>query len=183
MALKMLDKSGLPTKSEHLKTGGGSVAVLESETTQTAAIAQHVVPVEEVVPSLEPALDKLVSEYIGLYRKCEALDVKPMLARMETIRKGLVAYANEHMADNKPAVFTSKDGKIEFSERKVDTSINDAKKLINDLTQKFGEEVAFSVVNIALTPLRKILGEVELDPYISQEPGARTLKSVQPSNG
>lgn len=178
MALKMLGTSEKSTKTVHLKTGG-SVAVLEQPVTAPTPTVQHIVPVE-ATPETETVLDKMVSEYITLWQQCEKLDVKPMLARMEALRKSLVAYANEHMADNKPAVFTSKDGKIEFSERKVDTSIQDAKKLITDLTEKFGEDVAYSVVNIALTPLRKMLGEVELAPYVKQEPGARILKSVQP---
>jgi hypothetical protein len=52
--------------------------------------------------------------------------------------------------------------------------------LIQDLTTKFGAHVAESVVDIAITPLRKILSDYELQKYLTEHPGSRTLRAVRP---
>ena len=61
--------------------------------------------------------------------------------------------------------------------------VKNAMDLVRDLIEKFDHDVAFSVVDIAITPLRKILNEVELHAYLDEQPGSRTLRAVRRIGG
>jgi len=125
--------------------------------------------------------EALTTEYIELYRKFVYFEVKEMVKRMEEIRKQLQAVANETQDDAQPATFSSPEGEIEFSERKKEATVPDPLALIKELLTKFGPAVTMSVINIAITPLRKVLSEFELKKYLVDQPGSRTLKSVRPT--
>lgn len=150
----------------------------------------NVAPVTAPVAVLEPQkvfvqpepseTETLTAEYIELYKKFEYFEVKDLLKRMDTIRKQLQTVANETMDGLKPAVFSCPQGEMEFSERKREAEVIDALALIHELLKKFGPEVTESVVDIAITPLRKLLSEFELKKHLTYEPGSRTLVSVRP---
>jgi hypothetical protein len=125
-------------------------------------------------------VEALTMEYIELYRKFDYFEVKALVKRMEEIRKQLQTIANETMDDKKPAIFTCAQGEMEFSERGKATDVPHPLALIQALTGTFGPAVAESVIDIAITPLRKILSEYELQKYLTEHPGARTLRSVRP---
>lgn len=140
------------------------------------------VPEPTVVPAIQSKteVEAMTEEYIILFQKLEQVGGKKLLSRMEEIRKKLVADANENVADDKPAVFKCETGEVRFSERGESTKIPEPMQLIKNLEQKFGSDVAYSIVNIAITPLKKILSDMELTKYITKEPGSRTLKDVIP---
>ena len=133
-------------------------------------------------PSIEPeeltSTEALTLEFCGLYRRYVEYDMKDVVKRMDEIKKDLQAVANDTMDAKKPAIFTSAGGTMTFSERGKSYDVLDPMALVQALNDKFGPEVAFSVVAIALTPLRKILSEQELKKYLTESPGARTLKLV-----
>jgi len=167
----------VPIKPAH-KTAFATTDVVPAP--QTAPTVLHKVLVEPVVE--QPTdIQTLTQEFIALYQKYEQYEVKELVSAMDKIKKQLSAYANETQDDTKPVVFKCAAGEIEFSERSKVCEITDPKALIEELVEKFGLEVAFSVVNIALTPLRKILSELELKKYSEEKPGHRTLKSVRPA--
>jgi hypothetical protein len=142
--------------------------------------AQASAPKIWVEPHQKTQVELLVHEYLELYRQFEAINGKQVVKRMEEIKKTLQTYANETMDGKKPALLTCEDGELEITERGTATVVKNPYLLVQTLEQKFGSEVAFSVVDIALTPLRKILSEFELKPHLEEKPGARTLKSVRP---
>jgi hypothetical protein len=149
-------------------------------------------PAPEVEPVIEPVIPKVVdiphsevealtAEYISLYQKFEYFEVKTLVKRMEDIRKQLVTVANETMDDKKPAVFSCAEGEVVFSERGTKAEVQDPLALTHTLLEKFGPEVTATVVDIAITPLRKLLSEFELKQHLTDVPGVRTLKSVRPA--
>jgi uncharacterized radical SAM superfamily Fe-S cluster-containing enzyme len=113
---------------------------------------------------------------------CVKHDVKKVQKEMEDIRKKLVDIANENGEPNVPFHFTAGDATIVFSERAEQTKITDVNGLLTFITEKLGEEAAQSVIQIALTPLRKLLTDVELAKFSEKVPGSRTLKSVTHAN-
>jgi hypothetical protein len=139
-------------------------------------------PVEMLKALVQPVSDveALTTEFIELHQKFEYFEVKTLVKRMEDIRKQLVVIANETMDAKKPAIFASPQGEIEFSPRGTITEIPNPLLLVQELLKKFGPEVTASVVDIALTPLRKLLSEFELKKHLKELPGGRTLKSVRP---
>lgn len=165
MALRMLSKPAT------------TVVEVESPT----AVVEMPLPQKVFVEVAEQSeVEALTVEYIELYKKYDYFEVKAMLKRMEEIKKQLQTVANETMDKDKPAVFTSKAGEVEFSERGKKTEVPDPLGLIQMLLSKFGVDVAASVVDIALTPLRKVLSEFEMKAHTKEEPGSRTLKAVRP---
>lgn len=122
----------------------------------------------------------LTAEYIELWQKFEYFEVKALIKRMEDIRKQLVSVANETLKDTQPAVFVSAAGEVEFSERGTKATVDNPLALLNILLNKFGPEVTTTVVDVAITPLRKILSEHELKAHLTDEPGVRTLRAVRP---
>jgi hypothetical protein len=135
------------------------------------------------VPSVEVSVatgvvDGLVQEYLILYQKLHAIDGKDIVKRMEQIRKQLQQVAHDLVEDSKPAVFSCALGEIEFDERGEKTEIPDPRSLVAFLEQKFGVAVAWSVVSIAITPLRAILSEAELAKVSTKVPGSRSIKNV-----
>lgn len=158
------------------------------------ALKLKITPKVEVLPVIEPVVqpqkvlvqppesevEALATEYIELHRKFVYFEVKTMVKRMDDIRKQLQSIANETMDANKPAIFACPQGEIQFSERGKSTDVPHPLELLHDLLAKFGPEVTASVVDIAITPLRKLLSEAELKKYLTEQPGGRTLKSVRP---
>ena len=152
------------------------------------------VPQVEVSPVIEPVVEPqkvlvqpgvtevqaLTAEYIELWKKFDYFEVKALLKRMDDIRKQLVTVANETMDEKKPAIFSCPAGEVEFSERNKVADVPDPLLLIQELLTKFGPEVTASVINIAITPLRKVLSEFELKKYLKEEPGIRTIRAVRP---
>lgn len=163
-----------------------SLKMLAKKPAVEVEVSHHIEP--EVVPHqkvlvVEPEVSKveaLTTEYIELYRKFVYFEVKDMVQRMEEIRKELQSIANETWNDNQIGVFTSTEGEIEFSERGKIATVPQPLVLIQELLTKFGPVVTMSVVDIAITPLRKVLSEFELKKYLKDEPGSRRLKSVRP---
>jgi hypothetical protein len=143
-------------------------------------VVEPVVP--KVVETPLSGVEALTAEYISLYEKFEYFEVKTLVKRMDEIRKQLVAIANETLEDKQPAIFACSQGEVEFSERGTKAEVPDPLGLIEALQQKFGVEVAASVVDIAITPLRKLLSEFELKQHLTDVPGVRTLKSVRPAS-
>jgi len=135
-----------------------------------------VTPDAEAISELEAQTVK----YIALYRKYVEHDMKETVAQMEKIRKVLAQSANELFADNKPALFTSPEGEIEFSVRSTKTVASDPLKLIEYLFDKYGREAAENVVDISITPLKTMLGGFELAQHTEEVPGSRTLKATRP---
>ena len=165
MALKMLAKVAPVVQT--------AAAVTEVE------VPQHKVLVEP--PQAVTEIEALTQEYIVLYRQFVQLDVKNLLSRMDTIKKALHVVANETMEAKQPAIFKCADGEVEFSERSKDTSVPKPDELIAHLTKKFNESVAMSVVDIRITPLRQILAEKELEPFLKVDDGSRSLRAVRPA--
>jgi len=157
-------------------------------------LAKKPVPQVEVSPVIEPvvlppkvlvqpeptAVEALTSEYIELWKKFDYFEVKTLVKRMEDIRKQLVTIANETMDEKKPAIFACPAGEVEFSERGKVSEVPHPLALIQVLLSKFGPDVTASVVDIAITPLRKVLSEYELKQYLVEEPGIRTIRAVRP---
>jgi hypothetical protein len=156
--------------------------------------AKKVAPVVEVEvsPVIEPVVipkvlqpgltdvQTLTAEYIELWRKFDYFEVKQLVKRMDEIRKQLVTVANETMDEKKPAVFSCPAGEVEFSERGKVSEVPNPLALIQELLGKFGPDVTASVINIAITPLRKVLSEFELKKHLKEEPGIRTIRAVRP---
>lgn len=152
-------------------------------------------PVVEVSPVIEPVvvpetvlvqpgltdIESMTKEYIELYKKFDYFEVKALVKRMDEIRKILQGVANDTMDGKKPAIFSCPEGEVEFSPRQTATEIPDPLSLVQELLTKFGPEVAASVVDIAITPLRKLLSELELKAFVNEVPGGRIIKSVRPS--
>lgn len=141
-----------------------------------------VIPQKVFVQTPESEIEAMTAEYLDLHKKFVYFEVKAMVKRMEEIKKQLQTIANETMDGHQPAVFTCSTGEIEFSERGTVTSVPHPLTIIEELHMKFGPETASSVVNIAITPLRKLLSEHELQKFVIEEPGSRTLRKVR-SNG
>jgi len=140
-----------------------------------------VVPVIPLVqPSADPtAVETLVSESIELHRKFVYFEFKSLTKRMDDLRKQLQSIANETMDETKPAIFTSPEGEIEFSERTKVAEVTAPLELLHDLLEKFGPAATASVIDVAITPLRKLLSEFELKHYLIEKPGGRTLRAVR----
>jgi len=136
--------------------------------------------VEPLSPTEQAHAEILAAEYIELWKKFEYFEVKALVKRMEEIRKTLVGVANETMDDKKPALFTCSKGTIEFSERGKEATVPNPLALIQQLLVKFGPEATASVVDIAITPLRKILSEHELQQHLVDVPATRRLLGVRP---
>jgi len=139
-----------------------------------------VVPQKVLVEAGLSDVEALTDEYIELYKKFNYFEVKALVTRMDEIRKQLVGIANTTMDEKTPAIFSSPKGEVEFSARGVTNDVPDPLLLIQTLLGKFGPAVTASVINIAITPLRKVLSEYELKQHLKEEPGSRTLKSVRP---
>jgi hypothetical protein len=139
-----------------------------------------VIPHKVLVEPSVSEVEALTAEYIALYQKFDYFEVKALVARMDEVRKQLVAIANDTMDATKPAIFACQQGEVEFSVRGTKTEIPNPLILLRDLLDKFGPDVTASLVDIALTPLRKVLSEAELKKYLKEEPGGRTLRSVRP---
>lgn len=143
-------------------------------------VVEPVIP--KVVETPLSGVEALTAEYISLYEKFEYFEVKTLVKRMDEIRKQLVAIANETLEDKHPAVFVCPQGEIEFSERTTKAEAENPLALVHFLLDKFGPEVTTTVVDIAITPLRKLLSEFELKQHLTDVPGVRTLKSVRPAS-
>jgi len=154
-----------------------ATATIAQATVVDSPTATHKVKVEPPTSITE----SLTNEYLTLYAVAEQYQMKAIIKRMDDIKKVLSTYANEHLDDTKPAIFTSDKGEIEFSERGKVAVVKNAMDLVRDLIEKFDHDVAFSVVDIQITPLRKILGEAELLAYLDEKPGSRILRSVRPT--
>lgn len=144
---------------------------------QIEPVTPHIVPVEAVQAMTET--ETLTQEYVTLYKKAVQYDLKSIVSRMETLRKFLMETANAQGEDAKPYVFTCPEGTVEFSERAKNTDILNPSMLVHDLTEKFDVNVAWSIVNIALTPLRQILSPNELKKYTKEIAGSRTVKAIK----
>lgn len=144
----------------------------------TATVAVDTFP--QALPQPETETTALVNEFLVLYERYTEQHVKDLIKRLEEIKKTLQTYANTYLAADKPAIFQTEKGVVEFSERGEQTEIVDPVALVQHLQDKFGQDVAFSVVTIALTPLRKILSEHELKAFATKKPGSRSLLSVKP---
>ena len=130
---------------------------------------------------MSSSIEALTMEYLELHKKFVYFEVKTMIKRMDDIRKQLQSIANETMDENKPAIFKSPEGEMEFSERGKVSEVPDPLNLIDALVMKFGTDVAATVVDIAITPLRKILTDYELKQHLVEKPGGRTLRAVRPA--
>lgn len=139
-----------------------------------------VIPETVLVQTPVSEVEALTAEYIELWKKFDYFEVKALVKRMDEVRKTLQSIANETMDEKKPAVFSCPTGEIEFSERGKTSTIPDPLALVQELLSKFGPEVTATVVDIAITPLRKLLSDFELKKHMIEEPGGRTLKSVRP---
>ena len=161
MALKMMTKS---------------VAAAPTTTVEpTTAVPTLIIPKIQALSETEA----LTSEFLTLQERLNSIDGKELLKRMEAIRKQLQAVANVQIPDDQKAVFSCPLGEVEFSPRGETLEIADPQGLIAFLNNKFGIDVAFSVVSILLTPLRKILTEGEILQFGKKEPGSRTIKDVR----
>lgn len=147
-----------------------------AEDVEIAAEPMHV-PAVESAPMTE--VEAMTEEFLALHRLFVLYDMKTVIKRMDDLKKALQTIANETMDAKKPATFTCKDGSLTFSERSKVAEVLNPMALVTALNEKFGPEVAFSVVEIALTPLRKILTEQELKKHLVDVPGFRTLKVVE----
>lgn len=121
----------------------------------------------------------MVQEYLELRQKYDYFEVKTLVTRMEDLRKALVAHANATMEDKHPAIFGCAAGEIEFSPRGTVATVPDPLVLIQTLVEKFGADVATSVIDIGITSLRKVLSEHELKAYLVDQPGPRSLRAVR----
>jgi hypothetical protein len=165
-----------PKKAKPSVAAPVETAVAAPEAAAAAFVeAMHLPTVD--TEALTPT-EALTQEFVGLYRRYVEHDMKDIVKRMDEIKKDLQTVANDEMDAKKPATFSCKDGTMTFSERGKAYDVEDPMALVTALNDKFGPEVAFSVVAIALTPLRKILSEQELKKYLKESPGARTLKLV-----
>jgi hypothetical protein len=152
-------------------------------------------PIVEVSPVIEPVvmpetvlvqpglndIEAITKEYIELWKKFDYFEVKALVKRMDEIRKVLQTVANDTMDGKKPAVFACPEGEVEFSPRQTATEVPDPLGLVQNLLTKFGPEATASVVDIAITPLRKLLSELELKAFVHEVPGGRIIKSVRPA--
>ncbi len=172
MALKMVMKKSVGVSPSPMVQGNSQVEM--AEPLETVAVESH--PELVVTP-----VSVLVTEYITLWKTFDAQGVKVLVKRMEELRKLLVAYANDTMEGEKPAILLSEAGEVEFSERGKETVITTPLTLVNALIEKFDENVAANVVDIRLTVLRQLLTPLEMQPYTLERPGSRILKAVRPS--
>jgi hypothetical protein len=124
--------------------------------------------------------EALVSEYIHLYKELEKHDVSQITKRMDEIKKQLQLIANEEVADESPAIFTSPAGEIEFSKRSEVKTFNEPADLLEKLVETHGLEAVKSVVKIQIGPLGKLLSDNEMAKFYTLKPGSRSLKEVRP---
>ena len=182
----------LKWKTDAVGTTGGKATVAQPMIAGPVPVIKFPKTVTVVSPVIEPVvihtpqvqaeteIQALTKEYIELRQKYDYFEVKELTRRMEEIRKQLHAVANETMDGNQPAVFSCSIGEIEFSERQKAAEVPDPLVLIQELLVKFGPEATTSVVDIAITPLRKLLSEFELKKHLAEVPGSRTLRAVRP---
>jgi hypothetical protein len=159
----------------------GETMALKMLVKTPAPVIEEPVVIPKVVETPQSEVEALTAEYIALYEKFEYFEVKTLVKRMDDIRKQLVAIANETLEDKKPALFVCPQGEVEFSERGTKAVAQNPLALIQVLLEKFGAEVTTEVVDIGITPLRKLLSEFELKEHLTDVPGVRTLKSVRPA--
>jgi hypothetical protein len=151
-----------------------TAVVTETATVTTPAV----VKVEAAADPITEHLVALTSEYVGLYKKLETVGGKTLLARMERIKKALQDYANANLPKAEVARFDSPEGTLEYSELSDETIVQDPQKLVAHLQEKFGTEVAFSVVRVSLGDLKKVLSPMEMEAFTTKQNGSRTLKAV-----
>jgi hypothetical protein len=173
------------TTLDAIGTTGGKVTLAQlvepAPKPETVVFPKAWVQTPTVMTPETTALETLTAEYLELWKRYEYFEVKKLITRMDDIRKQLVGVANETVDDKKPAVFSCPQGSVEFSERGKEAVIPDPLALIHLLLGKFGATVTTSVVDIMLTPLRKILSEAELKPHVVDKPGPRKIRAVRPN--
>jgi hypothetical protein len=135
----------------------------------------HKVLVEEALSEVEA----LTLEYVKLFQTYTAFEMKETISRMEDIRKQLQSIANEEVEANKPAIFKCATGEVEFGPRQKKSEVPDPLGLIQVLLAKFGPEATQTAVDIAITPLKKLLSEHELKDHLQEVPGPRIVKAVR----
>lgn len=116
----------------------------------------------------------LVDELVIIDAKLKELEIKPMLDRLDVIKKQLQSIAKE-LPPEAEAIIKGSIGETIFSPCRKETSIDDKNALIFVLGQKVFNEVA----SISLTDLKKYLSENEIAPLVKTGFGSRTLKAVK----
>lgn len=169
-------KGKLPQNSGELKTALAKSFVGVGVSKGTSTTVLHVPPVEQVKALTEE--QALTQEYLVLHQKYEELEVKRLMERMEDIKKHLATRANEMFDEDAVAVFTCEEGQISFSPRASVTEITNVDSLLETVEEKAGHEAVLSVVKVQLTPLKKILSEMELENFSKKVRGSRSLREV-----
>lgn len=144
-----------------------------------ASELDHEVEAPPISLSVVNELEAMVQEYLILHTKYVKLEIKQITDRMEEIKKILHETANEDVPAAEICIFSCDQGELEFTPRAIKTVVPVPITLLTALTHKFGVEAAYSVVNIAITPLKKMLSEKELEPFVEKIPESRKLKEVR----
>jgi hypothetical protein len=144
----------------------------------STAVEQKVVPIHKVSLEEETVTEEgiLAEEYLKLHKACESLGVKAMLARMEEIRKRLLASIPENMDPCTEVIFATEEGMVKFSPCGTAVEVTKKSELLNYLVEK-GFDVT-SLVKLQLTDLKKILSEKELEPFVEKKSGSRIIQAV-----
>lgn len=149
--------------------------------TEVVTVPEPVMAPAKVLVEPGSSIEALTGEYIDLHQKSVYFELKQIFKRMDDIKKQLQTIANETMDPKQPAIFVCPQGEVQFSERGTSISVVEPLVLLDALVNKFGLEAAEQVISIAITPLRKLLSEAELTPYVTETLGSRTLKAVRPA--
>jgi hypothetical protein len=121
----------------------------------------------------------LTVEYLTLHGIYESFEYKKTLNRMEELRKHLQLIANHQGLAAEPYTFQCNEGSITFGPRANTVKVSKPGKLMKDILEKFGQEALEEVVSFSVTDLRKLFSEKELEKYIENVPGSRSIKKVE----
>lgn len=140
---------------------------------ESTTVLDVVVP--KVKPKQKSETEKQAEEFIALWKELDPLAKK--LKRMDDLKKSLTAaIKDEHADTDKPFVFETEAGTIEFTRCADSLEVTDREKMLELL----GDETAQLIAQYNLGDLRKYLSENQLAQITKAVPGARRLASVKP---
>jgi hypothetical protein len=161
----LVTSQGLPKKGPQAY---GTATMVEEK----PVVATLKTPLEETVT----AEGLLAEEYLMLHKKAEELGLKEIACRMEEIRKKLLASIPENMDPATEVSFCCESGMVQFSPCGTSVEVTQKAQLLDYLSEKGFDVVG--LIKLQMTDLKKILSEKELEPFIKEKPGSRTIKAI-----
>lgn len=134
------------------------------------SIAQPLVKTKSVT-------EALVEELIDLHTRLSNAEAFTMIKRLDEIKKGLAEHIKDSAADpDKPYVFKTDAGEVEFSACTNGVEVTDREKMIKCL----GLDTFKQIAKVGVTDLKTYLSLSEIESFSQKTKGSRSMKSVKP---